>query len=97
MADALSADYELEPRRLLLVTEALAGWTQKYPGVDVRQSVVHAHAVPALVEHSARAQLLVVGSRGRGGFAGLLLGSVSHGVLQRATCPVAVVPGTDRR
>lgn len=97
LAGALSADYELEPRRKLLIDEALAGWTEKYPDVDVRQSVVHAHAVPALVEHSATAQLLVVGSRGRGGFAGLLLGSVSHGVLQHAACPVAVVPSADRR
>ena len=95
--DALGADYELEPRRQLLIDTALAGWTEKYPDVEVRQSVVHAHAVPALVEHSATAQLLVVGSRGRGGFAGLLLGSVSHGVLQHATCPVAVVPGVDHR
>ena len=97
VSDAMTADYEMEPRRQLLVAEALEGWTQKYPDVEVRQSVVHAHAVSALVEHSAKAQLLVVGSRGRGGFAGLLLGSVSHGVLQHAACPVAVVPGTGRR
>jgi len=66
-------------------------WSQKYPDVDVRQIVVHAIPAAALVGISRGASLLVVGSRGRGGFKSLLLGSVGHAVLHHATCPVAVV------
>ena len=79
-----------------VLAERLAGWGQKYPQVAVRRTVVRDGAVRALVMASAGAQLVVVGSRGRGNAAGLLLGSVSHGVLHGAHCPVAVVrPGTD--
>jgi len=79
-----------------VLAERLAGWGQKYPQVEVRRTVVRDGAVRALVTASAGAQLVVVGSRGRGNAAGLLLGSVSHGVLHGAHCAVAVVrPGTD--
>ncbi len=62
------------------------------PGVDVEFRAVDTHPVDALTEESEDASLLVVASRGLGGFAGLLLGSVSQGVLSRATVPVAIVP-----
>ncbi|MEE6282173.1 universal stress protein [Georgenia sunbinii] len=65
------------------------------PDVDVELRVVHYHPVAALVDESTDASLLVVASRGLGGFAGLLLGSVSQGVLSRATVPVAIVPRSD--
>ena len=63
----------------------------RYPDVEVTRSVVHDEPVSALIRHADGAQLLVVGSRGRGDLSGLLLGSVSRGVLQRAGGPVAVV------
>lgn len=73
-----------------LLSEALAGWRDKHPDVPVREVLVEGHAGGALVEASRDARLLVVGTRGRGGFAGLLLGSVSSAVLHHADCPVMV-------
>jgi nucleotide-binding universal stress UspA family protein len=74
-----------------LLSESLAGWREKYPEVNVDQRSVRSDPVVELLEHARNARLLVVGSRGRGGFKGLVLGSVSQRVLKRATCPVAVV------
>lgn len=74
-----------------LTAESIAGWAEKYPDVDVRTHVVRGHPVDILASESEGAELVVVGSRGRGGFSGLLMGSVSHGVLHRAQSPVAVV------
>ena len=79
-----------------LLAERLTGWEQKRPEVPVRRTVVRNGAVRSLVAASREAQLVVVGSRGRGNATGLLLGSVSHGVLHASHCPVAIVrPGTD--
>ena len=64
-------------------------------GVEVQQTVVEdRHPAEALVRLSADAELLVVGSRGRGGFSELLLGSVSHAAVLHAVCPVVVVPSS---
>jgi nucleotide-binding universal stress UspA family protein len=69
----------------------LEPWAAKYPDVVVHRRVVHEHPVRALASASDGAQLLVVGCRGRGAVRSMLLGSVSHGVLHLASCPVAVV------
>lgn len=76
-----------------LLSEALAGRQERHPGVVVEHRVVHGGTREALIEASRSAQLVVVGARGRGGFAGLLLGSVSQALLHHAHCPVAVVRG----
>ncbi|MGW5020665.1 universal stress protein [Streptomyces cacaoi] len=70
---------------------ALAPWREQYPEVRVVPQLIQEYTRQALIEASEEAQLLVVGARGRGGFAGLLLGSVSQAILHHAACPVAVV------
>lgn len=78
-----------------VLAEAVAGWSDRYPDVKVSRTLIRGRARRALIEESTRAQLLVVGARGRGGFTGLLLGSVSHAALHHAKCPVTVVPTVD--
>ena len=80
-----------------LLSEALAGWAERYPDVEVRQLVEVGDARAELLDASKDAQLLVVGTRGRGGFAGLLLGSVSQAAIHHAHCPVAIVPDPSTR
>jgi len=82
---------QIASQETTLISEMLAGWAERYPGVPVHRHVVRGDPVIELLEQSRDASLLVVGSRGRGGFIGLLLGSVSRRILKRATCPVAVV------
>lgn len=74
-----------------LLAEALAGWQARYPQVQVERRLLRSRTRPALIEASRTAQLVVVGARGRGGFAGLLLGSTSQALLHHADCPVAVI------
>jgi nucleotide-binding universal stress UspA family protein len=71
----------------------LLGELETVSGVEVQRTVVEdRRPAEALVELSNDADLLVVGSRGRGGFTELLLGSVSHATVLHAACPVVVVP-----
>jgi nucleotide-binding universal stress UspA family protein len=92
---ALAGDDEwkaaAESQRVMM-GEMLAGWREKFPDVDVQTEFVRGETTAVLEEASDDAQLLVLGTRGRGGFAGLLLGSVSARALHHSHCPVVVVP-----
>jgi nucleotide-binding universal stress UspA family protein len=78
------------------LAEAIAGWQEKYPDVQVHRGVIRESPITGLVLAAASQELLVVGSHSKHARLASLLGSVSQGVLHHATCPVAVVhPHTD--
>jgi nucleotide-binding universal stress UspA family protein len=72
------------------LSDAMREWREKYPEVDVALEAIPVHPVRALTDASDYAALVVVGSRGRGAFSGMLLGSVSQGFLQHAQCTVVI-------
>ena len=86
------AEAALETLRAGLAVTLEAEGVGGQHGPAVESSVVEGHPAAALIESATDADLLVVGSRGHGGFAGLVLGSVSQHVINHATCPVVVVP-----
>jgi nucleotide-binding universal stress UspA family protein len=81
---------EVEPKAYEALAERLAGWQERYPDVRVRRVVVFDRPADHLLEQAKTAQLVVVGTRGHGEFAGLLLGSVSAAVVQATLTPVIV-------
>ncbi|MEU2337905.1 universal stress protein [Streptomyces sp. NPDC006654] len=85
-------EYEPQQECRRLLSETVAGRRARYPDVELRHELVVGHPVQVLADASAHALGLVVGTRGRGGFTGMLLGSVSQGVLHHARCPVIAVP-----
>ena len=82
------ATVEEEAQRSL--AESLAGWRQRYPDVTVHRVVVRDRPARNLIEQAESAQLVVVGSHGRGGLTGMLLGSVSNTLVHSVRIPVIV-------
>lgn len=82
-------DYETQGAEVL--AERLAGWQEQYPDVQVQRRLVCDKPAHWLIEESQKAQLVVVGSHGRGGFPGMLLGSVSSALAQSAKAPLIIV------
>ena len=85
----------IEQEQRVQLARYLAQWRKKYPQVPVEQAVVHGRPMRALLEHGLQAQLVVVGTRGRGAFLGVVLGSTSQSLIAHSACPVVVVsPGS---
>ena len=85
-------EYTTAVREEMILT--LKGTVEKFDKVQVTYEPVHAPPAKSLIEHSRNARMLVVGTRGHGGFTGMLLGSVSEQCVRHAACPVLVVRPT---
>ncbi|MCI3273811.1 universal stress protein [Streptomyces cylindrosporus] len=82
----------LEPYERKALTAALEPWRERFPDVPVLEHIEMGSAGQVLLSVAGRAQLMVVGRRARRTAVGARIGSVAHGVLHHAPCPVAVVP-----
>ncbi|MFJ2030106.1 universal stress protein [Streptosporangium sp. NPDC087985] len=91
-SEVMPAAIDKAGARRLLLAEVVTGQRERYPDVKLVERIERGHPVDVLRRASTRAGLLVVGSRGRGGVAGMLLGSVSHSLLHHAVCPIVVIP-----
>lgn len=83
---------DLVEESLLDLSESLAGWREKYPDVRVRHEVLTGDPAQMLSTAARHARCLVIGSRGRGGFQGLVLGSTGRVLVNRCHSPLVVVP-----
>ncbi|SEF88014.1 Nucleotide-binding universal stress protein, UspA family [Thermomonospora echinospora] len=94
-APVYEGDYDLSAVAGQTLTETTAEVLGPEPDVPITPTVVRGHPAQVLVEASKGAELLVMGSRGHGGIVGVLLGSTSRYCVQRAKCPVVVLPGVE--
>jgi len=90
-AEIQSEVAKMQARVVANVTDLVNGTGVDGARVDLRTRMVQGRPVDSLIEASTGAAMLVVGSRGRGGFRGLLLGSVSQQLAQHALCPLVIV------
>ncbi|MDO4929131.1 MAG: universal stress protein [Corynebacterium sp.] len=81
----------IEEEQTRLLEERIQPYVDEYPDVEVELVIARDRPVRALSDNAVDAQLLVVGSHGRGGFRGMMLGSTSRALLQSAPCPMVVV------
>lgn len=88
------ADFEKTAR--LVLEQAIAG-SAPQAGAHIELLLIEGQAVRSLLETANGADMLVVGSRGRGGFGGLLLGSVSQQCAYHAPCPIVIVPSAEAK
>ena len=77
-------------------SRGMANWEKEHPEVTVLRQVTNGTPRSALLTAANDAQMVVVGSRGRGGLAGMTLGSVTHALLHHASCPVGIARPADR-
>ncbi|MDV6304201.1 MULTISPECIES: universal stress protein [Rhodococcus] len=85
---------EIEREQRMLLSECLAGWSEKYPDVSVEHIVQQGNPAHLLIDLSKRAGLVVVGSHGRGVVARALFGSTSSNLTRHARCPVMICRDT---
>lgn len=91
----LPPDYNPSADAQKVLDDALGPLREAHPDLSIETAIAEGHAAPVLVEASRGADLLVVGSRGHGEFAGMLLGSVSEHCVTNAHCPVLVFRNRD--
>ena len=91
LMDVPEADWDaVSQGKVKLLDKRLSGWCERYPDVTVRRLVVRDQPTFHLADEAEKAQLLVIGSRGRGGFTGMLLGSVSSMLAHYVQIPLIV-------
>jgi nucleotide-binding universal stress UspA family protein len=89
-------DYDFQKITEKVLADAISSSLEPGSDVRVRSHVIEGHAAQVLIDASEGAELLVVGSRGHGGFTEALLGSVSQHCVHYAHCPVVVIRGQDQ-